>query len=91
MLFPVRANERGPFGQLLLCHGQKISTPERPAHLPFVCSVFIVPWAEISTPERPAYLPSPVRANERGLFVELFFTVPRAEISTSERPAHLRQ
>ena len=29
-----RANERGPFGQLLLCHGQKISTPERPAHLP---------------------------------------------------------
>ena len=29
-----RANERDPFGQLLLCHGQKISTPERPAHLP---------------------------------------------------------
>ena len=28
------ANERDPFGQLLLCHGQKISTPERPAHLP---------------------------------------------------------
>ena len=66
------------FGQLLLCHGQKISTPERPAHLPspvragFVCSVFLVPWAEISTPERVAYLPSPVRANERGLFVDIF-------------------
>ena len=29
-----RANERGLFGQLLLCHGQPSSTPERPAHLP---------------------------------------------------------
>ena len=47
-----RANERGLFGQLLLCHGQPSSTPERPAHLPSpvranergsVCSVFIVP------------------------------------------------
>ena len=29
-----RANERGPFDQLLLCHGQKISVPKRPAHWP---------------------------------------------------------
>ena len=75
---PVRANERGLFVEFFLpCHGQK-SAPRRGPLICVngegkwagsLCSVFTVPRAEISSP-RLAHLVSPVRANERGAFVQ---------------------
>ena len=72
MLLPVRANERGLFGQLSLCHGQKSAPRRDPLICPHRCGVCSKSfYREIRTLERP--LMSPVRANERGSFVEFFY------------------